>query len=65
MSDSDIERIRKSREQYQAMQARHKRIQNLRERVEKPGMMMKLSVVLGFGLITGIWSLYKMLGSAH
>lgn len=65
MSDSDIDRVRKSREQYQAMQAHQNRIQNLRERLEKPGMMMKLSIVLGFGFITGIWSLYKMLGNAH
>lgn len=65
MSDSDIDRVRKAREQYQAVQVRQKRIQDLRERMEKPGMRMKLSIILGFGLITGIWSLYDMLGNTH
>jgi hypothetical protein len=65
MSDSDKDRVRMAREQYQAMQAREKRIQDLREKFQKPGMLMKLCIVVGFGLASGIFSLYKMLGNAN
>lgn len=44
------DRVRKPWEQYKAMQARQKRIHDLRERLEKSGTFWKMSAVLGFGL---------------
>jgi len=47
-------RLRKAREQYEAMQARQKRVQDLREKLEKPGMLLKMSIVLGGSLIISL-----------
>lgn len=61
------DRVRKSREQYEAMQARQKRVQDLLESLGKPGVLLKMSIVLGGCLIIGLGFLdpiFKLLGFA-
>lgn len=40
------DRVGKARKQYEAMQARQKRVQNARESLEKPGVLLKFSIVI-------------------
>lgn len=48
------ERVRKAREQYEAKQARQKRVQDAFASAEKPGVLLKLSIVLAGCLIIGL-----------
>lgn len=57
--------LRKVRTEYQSTQARDERFQALRERLQKPSMLLKLSIVIGVGLVCGIWSLYQMVLRTH
>jgi hypothetical protein len=55
----------KAREQYAAMQARQKRFQDARKELEKPGVLLKLSIVLVGGLLISLGFLdpiLKLLG---
>ncbi|NTB05882.1 hypothetical protein [Agrobacterium tumefaciens] len=59
------DRVREAREQYEAMQARQKRVQDARKRLEKPGVLLKLSIVLAGGLLISLGFLdpiFRMLG---
>jgi hypothetical protein len=59
------DRVRKAREQYEAIQARQERVQDARERLQKPGVLLKMSIVLGGCLIIGLGFLepiFKLLG---
>lgn len=59
------DRLSKTKKQYEAMQARQKRFQDARENLEKPGVMLKMCIVLGIGLIIGLGfmdPIFKMLG---
>lgn len=59
------DRLRKSREQYETMQARQKRVQDLRERLEKPGVRLKMSIMLGVWLLIflGLFDpIFRLLG---
>jgi len=59
------DRVREAREQYEAMQARQKRVQDARKRLEKPGVLLKLSIVLVGGLLIGLGffdPIFRMLG---
>lgn len=59
------DRVREAREQYETMQARQKRVQDARERLEKPGVLLKLSIVLVGGLLISLGFLdpiLKLLG---
>lgn len=51
---NEKDRVRKASAQYKAMQARQKRVQDLRERLEKPGMILKMSIILGFSLVCSL-----------
>lgn len=53
MSDNN-DRVRKAREEYEAKQARQKRIQNSREQLEKPGMLFKMIVLLVMGMLISL-----------
>ena len=53
MSDNN-DRVRKAREEYEAKQARQKRIQNAREQLEKPGMLFKMIVLLVMGMLISL-----------
>lgn len=58
-------RLRKAREQYEAMQARQKRVQDLREKLEKPGVRLRMCIFLGLSLlvILGFFDpIFKLLG---
>lgn len=64
---NEQDRGRKAREQYEAMQARQKRVQEARERLQKRGVLLKVSIVLGGCLIIGLGFLdpiFKLLGFA-
>ena len=53
--------LRKIREKYQAKQAREKRYLEMQERLQKPGVLMKLCIVLGFGLALGFGSVCEII----
>jgi hypothetical protein len=64
---NEQDRGRKAREQYEARQARQKRVQEARERLQKRGVLLKVSIVLGGCLIIGLGFLdpiFKLLGFA-
>jgi hypothetical protein len=64
---NEHDRGRKAREQYEAMQAHQKRVQEARERLQKRGLLLKVSIVLGGCLIIGLGFLdpiFKLLGFA-
>jgi hypothetical protein len=48
---NDKDRVRKAREEYEARQAHQKRIQNAREQLEKPGMLLKMIVIVVMGML--------------
>jgi hypothetical protein len=59
------DRVRKSREHYEAVQARQKRVQDVCELLGRPGVLLKISIVLGVCLITSLGFLdpiFKLLG---
>lgn len=62
MNEKDRRKVRK---EYKSVQDRDKRFQELREKLQKPGMILKLSIVLGIGIASGIWSLYQMVLGTH
>jgi len=51
---NEQDRVRKAREQYEAMQALQKRVQDARESLQKPGVLLKMSIVVGACLIMGL-----------
>ena len=61
MSEPDKDRVRKAGEMYQAKQAREKQIQDLRERLEKPGMKLKVSILMVAGFIFIVQAIYGLL----
>lgn len=66
MSD-EKDRVRKAREQYEAMLARQKRIQDARESLEKPGVLWKLIIAIAGGLMISLGFLdpvFKLVGLA-
>jgi hypothetical protein len=62
---NEQDRVRKAREQYEAIQARQKRVQDACERLQKPGVLLKMSIVLVGYLIMSLGFLdpiFKLLG---
>lgn len=62
---SEQNRGRKAREQYEAIQARQKRVHDAYERLQKPGVLLKMSVVLVVYLIMNLGFLdpiFELLG---
>jgi len=60
-------RVRKAREEYEAKQALQKRIQDARESLQKPGVLLKMSIVVGACLILSLGLLdpvFKLTGIA-
>lgn len=53
--------LRKVRQKYQSKQAREKRYMEVQEKLQKPGVLLKLCIVLGFGLAFGLASIYEII----
>ena len=53
--------LRKVRQKYKAKQAREKRHMEMQEKLQKPGVLLKLCIVLGVGLAFGVASIYEII----